>query len=85
MIPDVDIAPGSSSGAAQVGEVPARAAVADRRFTKPAALAQVALAARSSASFPVAFEPSYCPVESPTDPPDHPDMNEPANFASRAG
>ena len=50
---------------------------------KPA-LTALALAARSSASFPAAFEPSYVPVNSSIDPaqgvPEHPDMAAFANM-----
>ena len=53
----------------------------DDPFTQPAITAQLALAARSTASFPVAFEPSYVPVgESPDDL--HPDMRGRADFAA---
>jgi patatin-related protein len=54
-------------------------------FADDVALAQVALAARSSASFPVAFEPSFCPADeagpAPGMDPAHPNMAGPANFS----
>ena len=47
-------------------------------------MTELALAARSSASFPAAFEPSYVPVSSIIDPaqgiPEHPDMAAFANM-----
>ncbi|WP_309112822.1 patatin-like protein [Saccharothrix sp.] len=49
-----------------------------------ARVAQLALAARSSASFPFAFEPSYVPVNG-TAGPDRPDMRAFASWADRAG
>ncbi|HVF06450.1 MAG TPA: patatin-like protein [Frankiaceae bacterium] len=48
-------------------------------FTQPSITAELALAARSTASFPVAFEPSYVPVGASPDTL-HPDMRGPANF-----
>jgi hypothetical protein len=55
---------------------------------KPA-LTALALAARSSASFPAAFEPSYVPVNSSIDPaqgvPEHPDMAAFANMTRSHG
>jgi patatin-related protein len=41
---------------------------------------QLALAARSTASFPAAFEPSFCPVHDDTERPFRPDMKEVASF-----
>jgi predicted acylesterase/phospholipase RssA len=48
-----------------------------------ARVAQLALAARSSASFPFAFEPSYVPVNGVVGP-DRPDMGEFASWADRS-
>lgn len=53
-------------------------------FTAPDIASQLALAARSTASFPAAFEPSFCPVGNVTDQPFRPDMKGIASFpASR--
>ncbi|XVV00664.1 patatin-like protein [Actinosynnema sp. CA-248983] len=49
-----------------------------------ARVAQLALAARSSASFPFAFEPSYVPVNGVAGP-DRPDMRAFASWADRSG
>ena len=55
-------------------------------FASAVALDQMALAARSSASFPVAFEPSYCPVAHDGSPPGadttHPNMDGVASFTA---
>lgn len=48
-------------------------------WAEPETLARIALAARSSASFPFAFEPSFCPVGKSPDR-EHPDMACHANF-----
>lgn len=48
-------------------------------WAEPGTLARIALAARSSASFPFAFEPSFCPIDESPDP-QHPDMACHANF-----
>jgi patatin-related protein len=48
-------------------------------WAEPDTLARIALAARGSASFPFAFEPSFCPVDDSPDPL-HPDMACHANF-----
>ena len=82
VIPDVDHRARFVFRRGEVGEVraPGEPWPPDD-FTEPAALAQVALAARSSSSFPVAFEPSFCPVgKAAPGLPEHPDMKEPANF-----
>jgi patatin-related protein len=51
-------------------------------FTAPDIADQLALAARSTASFPAAFEPSFCPVGNVTDHPFRPDMKGIADFGS---
>lgn len=91
VIPDVDHRARFQFRRGRVGEVPEGDEAADELrwpsdFEGPVALAQVALAARSSASFPVAFEPSFCPVG--LDPEDgegvdaaHPSMRGVANFS----
>jgi patatin-related protein len=48
-------------------------------FTAPTITAELALASRSTASFPIAFEPSYIPVGAAGDDL-HPDMAGPADF-----
>jgi patatin-related protein len=49
-------------------------------FAAPYIAHQLALAARSTASFPAAFEPSFCPVNDTTDLPFRPDMKGIASF-----
>lgn len=50
-------------------------------FANPEIVAQLALASRSTASFPFAFEASYCPSNPSADAPDgRPDMGGRANF-----
>ena len=49
-------------------------------FADPATAKRLALAARCTASFPFAFEPSFCPVRATTDDPPRPDMRCHANF-----
>jgi patatin-related protein len=50
-------------------------------FATSGVIEQLALAARSTASFPFAFEPSWVPIGSATDRL-HPDMADPANFST---
>ena len=50
-------------------------------FANPQIAHQLALAARSTASFPAAFEPSFCPIGEDADAL-HPDMNGIASFPS---
>lgn len=50
----------------------------DDDFAEPDTLMRMALASRSTASFPFAFEPSFCPIGDGTD--DRPDMACHANF-----
>jgi patatin-related protein len=81
VIPDVDHRARFVFRRGHVGEVPEADEPWPDTFTGPAVLSQIALAARSSSSFPVAFEPSFCPVgKAGTDPAIHPDMDGPANF-----
>lgn len=49
-------------------------------FADPLTAKRLALAARSTASFPFAFEPSFCPVRATTESPPRPDMRCHANF-----
>jgi patatin-related protein len=56
----------------------ATARAEDDDFSEPETLNRIALAARSTASFPFAFEPSFCPVGSGSG--DRPDMACHANF-----
>lgn len=53
---------------------------ADDVFSADDIADQLALAARSTASFPAAFEPSFCPVDTHTDHPFRPDMKGLADF-----
>ncbi len=53
----------------------------DDAFAAPDIAHQLALAARSTASFPAAFEPSFCPVGIATDLPFRPDMKGIASFS----
>jgi patatin-related protein len=54
----------------------------DDAFAAPDIANQLALAARCTASFPAAFEPSFCPVGTVTDHPFRPDMKDIASFPS---
>ena len=58
-----------------------RTAPDDDPFARPAIVARLALASRSTASFPFAFEPSFVPVGETGPDSDHPDMAGYANFA----
>ena len=49
-------------------------------FADPLILDRLALAGRASASFPIAFEPAYCPIDATTTNPDRSDMRCYANF-----
>lgn len=51
-------------------------------FTAPDIAHQLALAARSTASFPAAFEPSYIPIGTATDRPLRADMKDVASFTT---
>ena len=52
----------------------------DDPFATAAVVPRLALASRSTASFPFAFEPSFCPVNETVRKPDHPDMAGYCNF-----
>jgi patatin-related protein len=52
----------------------------DDPFHSPAVVRHLALAGRSTASFPAAFEPSFVPVSGPGPDGDHPDMREVVSF-----
>jgi patatin-related protein len=54
----------------------------DDPFARRTVIPLLALASRSTASFPFAFEPSFCPVGSPGPDTDHPDMAGCCNFAN---
>jgi patatin-related protein len=58
----------------------ARTRAKDDPFATDAVVARLALASRSTASFPFAFEPSFCPVNETVAKPDHPDMAGYCNF-----
>jgi patatin-related protein len=59
-----------------------RTAPEDDPFARPAIIPRLALASRSTASFPFAFEPSYVPVGKDGPDSDHPDMAGYSNFAN---
>lgn len=53
----------------------------DDPFHSPAIVRHLALAGRSTASFPAAFEPSFVPVSDPGPDGDHPDMRQVVSFS----
>lgn len=59
---------------------PADPSPLDDDFADPDIQARLALAARCTASFPVAFEASYVPMQAADTSPGHPDMTGTANF-----
>lgn len=85
VIPDVDHRARFTFRRGEVGVPPPGGTWPDD-FDGAPALDQMALAARSSASFPVAFEPSFCPVAHHDSPPgadaSHPNLHGVASFSA---